>query len=296
MGGTVSVVVVVTLHAQARDLHRLLHHLARQDYLGPVDIVVIDVGPRPRLHREHYLGYRMPVTLLHEDQPGLAQARNRGISAATGQWVLITEPESLPCQEWISTMVSALANSGAPLVGGQVLPEYSMAVDPRLGPGVLSLFMPMVWPSTITELRPPWLLSDGNLGMPRSAALRFDPALSHRRFLLCEELLLALHGQAAGEYTLLEPRALVRRVLHERDLTAGAIARRAWRQGAALARAAHRMPTASLPYYPWRETVRDEPFSRAWLLSTVASTARAAGRRACRARRNDSRTAVTTCV
>ncbi|MFI0912452.1 glycosyltransferase family A protein [Streptomyces abikoensis] len=296
MGGTVSVVVVVTLHAQARDLHRLLHHLARQDYLGPVDVVVIDVGHRPRLHREHYLGYRMPVTVLHETQPGLAQARNRAISAATGQWVLIAEPEALPCQEWISTMVSALANSGAPLVGGQILPEHSRAVDPRLGPGVLSLFMPTVWPSTITELRPPWLLSDGNLGMPRSAALRFEPALSHRRFLLCEELLLMLRGQAAGEYALLEPRALVRRVLHERDLTAGSIARRAWRQGAALARVAHSMPMADVPQYPRRETVRNEPFSRAWLLSTVASAARAAGRHACRPRHKDSPTGVTTCV
>ncbi|WP_459386213.1 glycosyltransferase [Streptomyces sp. L500] len=288
--------VVIVVRDQVRDLHRLLHQLSRQDYLGPLDVVIVDANTRPTLARAHYMAYPMPVTLIHETQPSLACAHNRGIDAAAGEWILVAAPEVVPGPTWVSTMVRALANSGAALAGGQVLPDYPTATGPRLSKGVLSLFMPTRWPSEPTEVFGPWLLASCNLGMPRSAVLRFDTDFNAGgRFVLCEDLLTMLRTQAAGEFALLDPRAMVRRVINDRDLTLLAVARRAWWQGLALARAAHSVPSANLPQYPLRGAapLRDG-FSRTWLLSVVAGTARAVGHRtgAWKLRRNGSRQGV----
>ncbi|UQI45901.1 glycosyltransferase family 2 protein [Streptomyces sp. HU2014] len=292
--------VVVPVRDHAGHLPRLLARLARQDYLGALDVIVVDNHPRPRLCHQHYLSYPMPVTVLHEARAGLARARNRGINAASGEWVLVTEADTLPCAGWVSAMVRALANSGAPLVGGQVLPDYPTAEGPLLGKGVLSLFMPTAWPSALTEVGGRWLLAGCNLGMPRSATLTFDPDLgAGGRFLMCEDLVTTMSTQAAGEFALLVPGAVVRRVLHDQDLTVRAVARRAWWHGVALARAAHSMPSANLPQYPLRDVAPwSRGFSKAWLLSALAGVARITGRRAHRRglRHQAPRKAVHTCA
>jgi glycosyltransferase involved in cell wall biosynthesis len=43
----------------------------------------------------------LPITYVKEPQPGLSQARNTGLQAATGKLIIFTDDDVKPCREWI---------------------------------------------------------------------------------------------------------------------------------------------------------------------------------------------------
>ncbi|MFD0386258.1 glycosyltransferase [Streptomyces stramineus] len=113
--------------AAPQELPGLFAHLAVQTYLGEIDVVVVDHGPRPVIDATALRRWWVPTRVVHEPRPGLPHAHNTGIEAATGRWILITSPDAMPAPDWVRAMVSALTHSGASLAGGRVLPQFTAA-------------------------------------------------------------------------------------------------------------------------------------------------------------------------
>ncbi|GAA0480196.1 glycosyltransferase family 2 protein [Streptomyces sp. NPDC046215] len=227
------VTVVVAVRGTPQELPGLFAHLAVQTYLGEIDVVVVDHGPRPVIDATALRRWWVPTRVVHEPRPGLPHAHNTGIEAATGRWILITSPDAMPAPDWVRAMVSALTHSGASLAGGRVLPQFTAARPPALPPDVLSLFMPTHWPQTPCELESPYELSGCNLGMPRAEELRFDhqPATRGPRHPRHGARELALRVQKDGRLATVVPGAVVYRNIRPQDLTMRALWKRArWHQ------------------------------------------------------------------
>ncbi|WKK23911.1 glycosyltransferase [Streptomyces olivoreticuli] len=275
--GPVSVIVAVRDKNGMRALPELFATLAVQDYRGDVEVIVVDHHPRPTIQPTALRTWRLPTRVIHEPRAGLSQARNTGISAATGHWVLITDPHARPTPGWVRAMVAALTHSGAGLAGGQVVPQFTAARAPVVPPAVLRLFAPTRWPEAACELAPPWWVAGCNLGMRRSAGLRFDTRFGHQ--LSCAELEMTVRAQWAGEFAIVAPDAVVRRAVHPYDLTLRAVGARAWWHGVSVARLMHIHPYADIgDTYRLRDTVLPyQLLTRTGLLSASVDVIRYLG-------------------
>lgn len=68
---------------------------------------------------------RLPIRGLHEPNPGLSNARNKAIAAATGDYMVWTDDDVVVCPEWLSAY--ALAFQAWPdhaVFGGPIRPEF----------------------------------------------------------------------------------------------------------------------------------------------------------------------------
>lgn len=277
-----SVSVVVAVRGNACGLPSLLRSLARQDYAGPLEVIVVDNHDRPVINRSDFVAWPIPVHVVYERRPGLSPARNTGIRVATGDFILITDPEAQPDPTWVRTMVIALRCGGADLVGGRVVPTLPAGVGPLPAP-VLALFGPTCWPTVVCELEEPWDISGSNLGMPNTDELLrlFDthhagPDPRHRH---CGASDLSASTRAAGGFVQMIPAAVVHRPLRPEHLAIRSVWARAWWQGTSLARLDRSSPGAHLPRprarwdLPWAWLV-----SRGGWLAIVTVLARAGGR------------------
>ncbi|MFI8943173.1 glycosyltransferase [Streptomyces syringium] len=93
------VTVVVAARGTTQALPGLFANLAVQTYLGEVDVVVVDHGPRPVIDATALRRWWVPTRVVHEPRPGLSYAHNTGIEAASGRWILITSPEVIPAAD-----------------------------------------------------------------------------------------------------------------------------------------------------------------------------------------------------
>ena len=51
----------------------------------------------------HYFYGKLPLVYIHEPRQGLSRARNEGLNAATGNLVLFTDDDVMPCTSWIGS-------------------------------------------------------------------------------------------------------------------------------------------------------------------------------------------------
>lgn len=68
---------------------------------------------------------RLPIRGLHEANPGLSNARNKAIGAATGDYIVWTDDDVVVCPEWLSAYAQAfLAWPDHAVFGGPIRPEF----------------------------------------------------------------------------------------------------------------------------------------------------------------------------
>lgn len=65
---------------------------------------------------------RMNLRYVYERKRGLSHARNAGVAHARGDFVLFTDDDALPAEDWIEQMVSALRQDGCDGVTGRFVP------------------------------------------------------------------------------------------------------------------------------------------------------------------------------
>lgn len=136
--------VVVAVRGNAAALPGLVAALSGQDVaVGDVELVVVNNHHRPQVPARVVENTPLPVRVVHESRPGLSRARNIGIRAARGEYVLITDPDARPVTSWVRHMVATLEHTGAYCAGGKVVPRWTGTQPPRLDPRVARLFVPL---------------------------------------------------------------------------------------------------------------------------------------------------------
>ncbi len=118
--------VVVPARNAETTLPRTLDALARQDFAGAYEVLVVDDGSTDRT--AEISSSAGPVRTLSQDPLGPAVARNTGVAEATGPALAFCDADVFPTPGWLSAGVGALAR--ADLVQGHVLPDP----DAHLGP------------------------------------------------------------------------------------------------------------------------------------------------------------------
>lgn len=129
-GAAPAVSVIVPFYGdRVAALDRLLGSLARQDYAGETEVIVVDNNPERRLPATRA---GAPLAILHEPAPGSYAARNAALGAARGDVVAFTDADCECAPDWLARGVAALADPAVAVVGGAIRPRLARPADPRL--------------------------------------------------------------------------------------------------------------------------------------------------------------------
>jgi glycosyltransferase involved in cell wall biosynthesis len=115
--------IVVPTRNRSNQLATCLEALGKLRY--PADrfeVIVVDDGSRVPLEAiVAKFADRLEVRLLRRSQGGAARARNTGAAVARGEVLAFTDDDCAPAPEWLQTMIGALAQHPASLVGGRTV-------------------------------------------------------------------------------------------------------------------------------------------------------------------------------
>jgi GT2 family glycosyltransferase len=270
--------VVTAVHGNAQELEGLLDALRRQQPSGALtEVIIVDNHRRPRLPENFGEGVipACAVRVVHEPTLGLSRARNTGIRAATGTYVLITDPDSRPRERWAHELVTAMSESGAFCAGGRTVADFreSDELAGDVPAQVIGQFIPLSWPARRTTLREPYWLIGCNLGFRRRPDALFHEALgvTGKRHLSCEDIEFVIRAQIAMEHVVVVPEAVVDRAVYPSDLRTRQVLHRAYWHGVSMARV-RRLHGTSHFYDSFR--VRDALWQFARLLVSRARSVR----------------------
>ncbi len=125
--------IIIPCRNDATSLSRVLEALGRQTYdPNQMEIIVVDNGSTDQ---SASIARTFPVRLLTEPVPSAYLARNRGIAAATGDYLLFLDADTVPSPDWIAQLVAAAMKSGSWLAGGRI---ESVVTRPTLGSALLA--------------------------------------------------------------------------------------------------------------------------------------------------------------
>ncbi len=216
-----TVSVVLPVRNGAATIDGQLDALSRQTYAGRWELVVSDNGSRDGT-RGHVVAWQggMPAEIRIVDSSerrGVAHARNVGIRAARGAYVLICDADDVVSPEWVQQMVAALDEHE--IVTGLCDRRRFNTPDQYEWMGGAEDVDRQIY-----DHRPH--VSGGNMGVHRDLALAlaaFDETL-----LRAEDIDWAWRAQYAGHEVWFEPSAVIHLQMTE-DL--GAVARAYYRGG-----------------------------------------------------------------
>ncbi len=90
---------------------------------GDRDLIVVDNAPRDARTASIVATYGDAIRYVVEPIPGLARARNCGLRAASGKFVVFTDDDIVPDQAWLDVLGATFAaHPGAVCVSGSVMP------------------------------------------------------------------------------------------------------------------------------------------------------------------------------
>lgn len=116
-GKNIEFSVIVPAFNSGRTLPLCLEALERQDLdRGRFEIIVVDDGSTDNTSE---LVQRFDVRYVFQDNRGPASARNAGVDVASGQIVLFTDADCMPCPDWVEEMVRPFSDAGIVAVKGR---------------------------------------------------------------------------------------------------------------------------------------------------------------------------------
>lgn len=117
--------VIVCTRDRPRDVEVCVESLLRMTH-PRFEVIVVDSAPSTAATREaveSYTGGRVTVRYVREDEPGLARARNRGLTVAAGDLVAFTDDDVCVDGSWLSELTGAFElASGVACATGLSLP------------------------------------------------------------------------------------------------------------------------------------------------------------------------------
>lgn len=139
--GTPLITIVIPTYRRPDILGELMDALLPQMPGTPVEILVIDNCPDASARDQiAALGADMPaLQYAHEPQSGVVHARNHGVRAARGTYILFLDDDEVPSPGWLAGFLIH-AHAGVVMASGRILPRYEAEPDPGLADLVFRLF------------------------------------------------------------------------------------------------------------------------------------------------------------
>lgn len=118
---TTTVSVILAVRNGEATLDECIRSLLLLDYPRErVEIIVVDNNSDDQTSLI-LQNYASEIAVLHEPRQGPAAARNRGIAAASGEVIAITDADCVVHPRWIGNLVSPLDDRTVGVVGGKIL-------------------------------------------------------------------------------------------------------------------------------------------------------------------------------
>ncbi|MWA02736.1 glycosyltransferase [Actinomadura sp. LD22] len=216
--------VVVSVRGNANALQGLLAALAQQSFVGSrpagLEVVIVDNSRRGQCEGGAVAArsWPFPVRVFHEPRPGLSRGRNRGIQAARGRYVVLTDADIRPRPGWLQALVAAVGQHDAAVVGGRAVTSYPDGTALTMGwvaaRPLAECHGPLDWPEKLSDYGWPYWIVGANILVDRRAfarlgLLRTDLGRRGRLPLDCEDLEFADRVRQAGLRVVIEPKAVV---------------------------------------------------------------------------------------
>ncbi|PJM91963.1 glycosyltransferase [Streptomyces sp. CB01373] len=238
--------VVVSTCGNTANVRSLLNALAAQTLPGEqMEAVVVDndlPGPvRPVADAVRDGDWPFPVRVLYEPTPGLSAGRNRGICAARGRYIAITDPDITPEPDWLQALVNTIEEEKVFAVGGRTTVEYPGGQVVALTKALRECHGAVDCPEGRELAVWPYWVTGCNLLFHRQTALdiglfRTDLGRRGRWMGDCEDLEFIDRARQAGHQTLIEPTAVVSHPVYRPETTLRYFVRQGAGHGVCVAR------------------------------------------------------------
>jgi hypothetical protein len=96
----------------------------------PFEIVVVDndpAGSAEPVVAEIAVDALAPIRYVSEKRPGISHARNTGVAAATGRYLVFLDDDEEPAPDWLAAFFATMRRSDADLAVGPVLPRFAVS-------------------------------------------------------------------------------------------------------------------------------------------------------------------------
>src|SRR5205085_1900357 len=104
----------------AGTIEETLAGLARLDY-PDFEVIVVNDGSTDATAE---IAGRYDVRLISTENRGLSAARNTGMEAASGEYVVYTDDDAYPDPDWLKFLAAAFARSDHTAMGGPNIAPY----------------------------------------------------------------------------------------------------------------------------------------------------------------------------
>jgi glycosyltransferase involved in cell wall biosynthesis len=109
--------IVVTTYNRATQLARLLEALERQSAIDEFELIVVDDGSADETASVLAASRDYPLRTSHQANAGPASARNAGILAATGEYVLFIDDDVIPSDDLAERHLAAQRTRPGVVIG-----------------------------------------------------------------------------------------------------------------------------------------------------------------------------------
>ena len=127
------VILCVPSYRRPEGLRKLLGHVARLDYTGELEVIVVDNDADAQegaaVVREMRPSFRFPLSCVIEPRRGHTYAYNRAFGLAcrgapSPDYIAVLDDDEYPAPNWLCDMIQAALGYGADIVGGPVSPMF----------------------------------------------------------------------------------------------------------------------------------------------------------------------------
>lgn len=127
--GRLKVTVIICTRNRAESLARTLEslHVSNKPADWQLELIVVDNGSSDDTPTTVAAwADRLPIKLVEEPTPGLSNARNAGVAAATGQYIIWTDDDVLVDRDWLCAYAQAFSRYPNVVVfGGRSMAELA---------------------------------------------------------------------------------------------------------------------------------------------------------------------------
>lgn len=195
--------VIICTYNRAHLVKRVLHSLARQTIRpGEFEVVVVDDGSRDNTAEVCNAMHSQLPNLKYIStgrNTGLAHARNIGIAASTGDYLLFTDDDCIAAENWVESLRNALDNKEE-MVSGAVASTTANFFRLCHNVAQFHAYMPG------QNAGPKEMLAGGNMAFRRSVLKELKGFDEESR---CEDTEFVLRAREKGYRAFFAPDALV---------------------------------------------------------------------------------------